>query len=387
MSLPAHLSTLVLLISAAIPRASASPSLTTDSKCGCYRTNGSEVGFFSNHRFFDFRSLDRYQHVPDVVTDKNSSSGAPVSSPYFESSDWKSMWQLQTWNNSLHSRADAAIPMYNSMSNVYIEPNGDGSSTPKTWLTLRTQRLPGFQTAAEFASEEKKYQFLSVRMFARTIGASGACTAMFTYRDSPELATVQEADLEVLTKDPRNNIRYTNQPSYTKDGDEIEAATENGTMPNGLDWTAWAVHRLDWTPNRSTWYIDGQKVASISFQAPRDPSHIIFNSWSDGGVWTGNMTMNDAAYLQIQWIDVVFNVTDTGDDATVVSRLGRLFRKDSSQTACNSVCSIDETPNSGQPVLLWGNGATRLLGQAGVVAWIPLLVVFVMLVSSANIFL
>lgn len=40
---------------------------------------------------------------------------------------------------------------------------------------------------------------------------------------------------------------------------------------------------MDWTPGVTTWYVDGQLASTIPFQAPRDPSQVMFNSWSDGG--------------------------------------------------------------------------------------------------------
>ena len=42
-----------------------------------------------------------------------------------------------------------------------------------------------------------------------------------------------------------------------------------------------------WTPGSSDWYVNGEQVASIQFQAPVDPALILFNSWSNGGEWSG----------------------------------------------------------------------------------------------------
>ena len=56
---------------------------------------------------------------------------------------------------------------------------------------------------------------------------------MFTYRDSDTLADVQEADIEFLTKGPRNKIQYTNQPSYSDDGDTFPEATRNASTSEG----------------------------------------------------------------------------------------------------------------------------------------------------------
>jgi beta-glucanase (GH16 family) len=247
-------------------------------------------------------------------------------------------------------------------------------------------RYKQYQSSAEFESISKAYHYLSVRMYARTFGAPGAITAMFTYKDSgnhTELTHVQESDLEIRTMDPKDKVQYTNQPSYSLKGDDVPAATRNATTPIKADWTQWSVHRMDWSPTATTWYIDGHNVASIAFQVPRDPSQLIFNTWSDGGIWSGNMSVGGSAYLQIQWIDVVYNSTgsekttdkrtpDKRDDDTVWS----LSKEKRDENGCQNVCSIDDSTTIGKPVLLQG-GASKIsgpiLGLGVAYVWIPLL--------------
>ncbi|KAM7202354.1 Concanavalin A-like lectin/glucanase domain containing protein [Naviculisporaceae sp. PSN 640] len=392
--LPA-VSSLVLLLLSTFPLVSGSPTLTEDSSCGCFVTNGTESSYFTKHKFFDFRSLTQYAGVPATITNPNESGTAAVTSQYFTSTEWTETWMVGNWNNSAGVRKDSRVLMVNSPNNVYIEANGDRNPSSQTFLTLRTQRLPEFQTAAEIESVSGGFRYLSVRMLARTIGAPGAITALFTYRHSDKIANVQEADLEIRTRDPRNTLQYTNQPSYTEDGDDIEEATQNATMPEGRDWTAWAVHRLDWSPTTTEWYIDGIKVANNSFQTPRDASKVILNAWSDGGEWSGNMTNFDAAYLQIQWLDITYNTTDEKtakfkrDEGDLLSGRddvgpqGALLARATDQGTCKVVCSIDETTNLGQPVMLWNNGAVRVAGKLdGVVSWIPSAAIFALFVLS-----
>ena len=71
---------------------------------------------------------------------------------------------------------------------------------------------------------------------------------------------------------------------------------------------------------------------------------IMFNSWSDGGSWSGNMTHNDKAKLQIQWIEMVFNNTDPA------------YAEPPRAGGCQNICSIDLTPTVGTPVLLTNAG-------------------------------
>lgn len=365
MRLPVSLTSLAILLSATAPLADAAePALTDDSKCGCYLSKGSDTTYFTNHRFFDFRNHAHHASIPPVIQKFEDTSGAARTSSYFNSTEWTDFWMLGSWDRTNNSRNDAAVKIVNSPNNVYLEANSESNASPKSWLTLRTQRLQSFQTAAEIESLSANFTFLSMRMLSRTMGDPGAIIAMFTYRDSKELSKVQESDLEIRTGDPKNLIHYTNQPSYTENGDLVPNATKNVTMPDGLTWTQWAVHRLDWTPKMTTWYINDKQVAQIEFQTPKDQSNIILNSWSDGGKWTGNMTAGQSAYLQLQWFEIVYN-------STVPQKKQKKQKRQQEEKRCNAVCSIDGTPELGTPVMLWNNGASELRG-GGLGIWLPL---------------
>jgi len=356
----------------------------SDAQCNCYFTNDSSSNYFTTHNFFDFRSLSQYAKVPAPIADPFDSSDADVVNDYFLAPGWANVWGIQRWNKSETVKSGAApVLMVNSPNNIYIEKNQDESPSSDTFLTMRTLRYEDYQSSAEFESVSKAYHYLSVRMYARTIGDPGAITAMFTYRDSGDptkLTSVQESDLEIRTMDPRDKVQYTNQPSYSLKGDDVPAATRNATTPVQADWTQWSVHRMDWSPTATTWYIDGHDVASIAFQVPRDPSQIIFNAWSDGGVWAGNMTVGGSAYLQIQWIEVVYN--STGNEKTTDKRsddaVWSLPHEKRDGGGCQNVCSIDDTTTTGMPVLLQG-GASKIsdhiLGFGVAYIWIPLLLV------------
>ncbi|KAM3544561.1 hypothetical protein ARSEF1564_002544 [Beauveria bassiana] len=358
--------------------AAAATETVEDSSCDCFLSNGTNPGYYAKHAFFDFRQLLQHAGVPDVVDDATSAASAPESSDFFTSDAWTSFWEVENWNNSngaaSNGRAntlsnDATIYMVNSPSNIYIAKaaddgdggGGGGGRDAVTFLTMRTKRLHDFQTAAEFQTADAGYQFLSLRMCARTVGAPGAVTAMFTYRGAADPARVQEADVEILTRGPRSVIRYTNQPSdLPADRGEIAEATRNATLPGGAAWSDWAVHRLDWTPERSVWYVDGREAASIAFQVPRDPAAVNFNAWSDGGSWSGNMTVGDEASLQIQWIEMLYNnSTDAGKQSAAVAASGsrtvsgrRIMRRSAKHHACKVVCTIDGVADVGKAALL-----------------------------------
>jgi len=201
---------------------------------------------------------------------------------------------------------------------------------------------------------------------------------MFTYlpNDNPQL--IQEADIEILTAGPRDMVQYTNQPSNDKNGNALPQATVNSTNPGTRDWTLWNTYRLDWMPKMTSWYVNGESVANISFQAPRDPSGLIMNMWSDGGSWTGNMSLYDEAYLQIQWIEVVYNTSGpyAGTSKRDVLGSAGFLEKRKGTPGCKVVCSVDEHVNvTGTPALLYNNTgmASRWRGEGiGGLAWIPM---------------
>jgi beta-glucanase (GH16 family) len=325
--------------------------LTTDSNCHCYKTNATTTNYFSHHQFFDFRSLQQYANVPKPIDNFDANAAAPPSSAFFSNSNFTNAWAIMNWNNTAllgldnTTLNDATVKMVNSPNNIYIERDEQQQQT--THLTLRTVRHAEFQSSAELESLSQGYQFLSVRMHARTKGAAGAVAAMFTYRPPPqpqEIALVQEADLEIRTRDPPTCVQYTNQPAWNSTSD-IPDATRNVTLPGGRRWSDWADYRMDWTPGSSTWFVNGQLASRITFQAPRDPAQVMFNTWSDGGSWSGDMQVGTEAYMQIRWIEMVYNITDPG-----AARPG----------GCRNVCSIDETSKVGTPVLMTGGGCPLL---------------------------
>ncbi|KAI0891834.1 glycoside hydrolase family 16 protein [Annulohypoxylon nitens] len=301
------------------------------SQCQCYRTNGTSPAYFAHYKFFDFRNIAN-PYVPGAIDNRAQALAAPVTHSYFNTSNFTNTWSIQAWVDSGN--------VYNeySKNDVYIESNTDSKPNSKTWLTLRTYRHPAsngnFQSSAEIQSISSTYQYVSMRMYARTKGASGAVTAMFTYKDAASEADVQEADTEFLTSDSTNEVHYTNQPG-TVNGVSRPNATKEVKISGS--WSNWRVHRYDWTPGKSDWYVDGEHTAQITYQAPVDPTTLLFNAWSDGGSWSGAMASGQSANLQIQWIELIYNNT----------------AEPSNYSYCNArnICSLDQGNTVGVPAL------------------------------------
>lgn len=188
-------------------------------------------------------------------------------------------------------------------------------------------------------------QYASIRLLARIRGNAGAVAGMFTYYND----TV-ESDIEILTQDSATRVEYSNQPTVDGKGDVIPGSNFNTSIAGGsTQWTDWNVYRLDWLPGRSAWYVNGQMAASTKVNVPEDESMVIVNMWSDGGFWSGNMSVGAEAELQIQWIEMVFNMPD----ADASSRRGK-----------GVVCSVDQvvgTPVRAEGVANGGAGGLSML--------------------------
>lgn len=95
--------------------------------------------------------------------------------------------------------------------------------------------------------------------------------------------------------------------------------------------------------------MNGEMAASTRVNVPADESMVVVNMWSDGGSWSGNMSVGDEAELQVQWIEMVFNMPD----ADASSRRGK-----------GVVCSVDElvgTPVRAEGVVNGSAGGFSML--------------------------
>ncbi|KAI6244591.1 hypothetical protein HI914_07459 [Erysiphe necator] len=327
-------------------------------KCDCFRTTGPSGGYFTNHMFQDFRKLPS-NDVPKLLTTTKDTTEAPVTNNFFKSEAWTKNWYIQHWNNTdSMNQTSATLLMVNSPNNVYIEKS---PSDPKqTWMTLRTARTPDFQSTAEIDTVTSNMLFLSVRYMARILGDPGACAGFFTYLPpGSDPTTVQEADIEILTGAPVNYVQFTNQPSFDDQGRELLQASKNTTVPKTNDYSQWNIWRMDWMPGQTSWYVNDVSVANISFQTPKDPAGLIMNMWSDGGLWTGNMSVGQSAYMNVQWIEIAYNTSghqhNNKRDINFQSSSSRLDKRE--PQLCEAVCSLDENVTTvGTPKLLYGFG-------------------------------
>ncbi|KAF2120695.1 concanavalin A-like lectin/glucanase domain-containing protein [Lophiotrema nucula] len=342
--------------------------------CSCYTFNSGDNSdspeYLQYYRFFDFRNLAngprQYIKAPPEVNSTQDQGDEDVWDANILNGDaWNVDWGIQNWSKP--ASEDFPTRMVNSPANVYVLQNED-SNDAFTFLTLRTSRLDDFQSAAEIENEQKNLMHCTMRMMARVVGSKGAVAGFFTFFDDDN-----ESDIEILTDDPRDMIRYTNQPALDKEGNEEPEASKN---PDNLPaWDDWQEHRIDWFEKNSYWYINNKQVASNTYSVPRKPSGLVINMWSDGGEWSGNMTVGDSAEFQIQWIELAFNTSgpvDGPEGGNNKRSMDLSKREDEKKKNCEVVCGIDNVKTKGTPEVLSIN---RSAAAGMTVSWGLLLVV------------
>lgn len=141
-----------------------------------------------------------------------------------------------------------------------------------THLTLRTHRSADSSSTAEVELVQPQLFHSSISVRFRVRGASGAVAGLFTY-----LNDENESDIEILTRDAPDRIRYTNQVSKDVYGRMAEGAATEASLPRGVVWTEWNTHRMDWTPGLSAWYVKDLFVVDTSTGVPQLPSYLILN--------------------------------------------------------------------------------------------------------------
>ncbi|CCX08486.1 concanavalin A-like lectin/glucanase domain-containing protein [Pyronema domesticum] len=304
------------------------PALASDPACTCYQSTSND--FFTSYAFHDFRLVSDYggrtpslsSNLPSTADDSTGISGDDIGtlqSGFIASSNqWNDSWSIQQWGKG--KADDTKYRMWNALSNVFIDKNTDGTKGAKTKLVLRTKRFGDWQSSAEVENKQKNLLYATTRFRARVKGASGAVAGLFYFRNNQN-----ESDIEILTRDQPSKIRYSNQPVLDKNGNEIKDASTlvdlnslaqvDGTAltdkRSTVSWEDWHTHRIDWVAGKSSWYVDGKLVLEKTYSVPTIPSYLTLNMWSDGGMWSGEMKPGHEAKLEIEWIEMAYNTTDT----------------------------------------------------------------------------
>ncbi|KAG0126367.1 hypothetical protein HOY82DRAFT_508686 [Tuber indicum] len=129
----------------------------------------------------------------------------------------------------------------------------------------------------------------------------------------------------------------------TTDGTQAEKLKKRKTPTAQIKYDDWHTHRMDWVHGESSWFVDGEHFLDKKYGVPTVASSFIMNLWSDGGVWSGNMTKGKSAYAEIEFVEMAFNTTgdDRGSSSSKVRRATR--------NKCDRICVIDDVAVVGTP--------------------------------------
>ncbi|KAK5089668.1 hypothetical protein LTR70_006523 [Exophiala xenobiotica] len=306
--------------------------------CGAYMVSGPDPGYFQHYHFSDFGSIPSVQDndftaAPPLVTSAENREGQPSTSSFFNQTTWQEYWSI---HDDVH-KPDSLLPSIYSDQNVFIARNSTRDAETDTYLTLRASRPGAFVSTAEIELNVDQVLYASLRarlrvlpnglsnLSAPTAGPaeyvadpdtgsdrshpvdSGAVLGLFFYHND-----TQESDIEILTRDPINQIHYTNQPDYDDSAhEEIAGASTEVTMPHDYVMTEWLDHRIDWFDGVSRWYINGDLVLDKTINTPSTPSTVFMNLWSNGGSWSGNMSVGAQVYVGVQYVELAYNTSQS----------------------------------------------------------------------------
>ncbi|KAF7528754.1 hypothetical protein G7054_g10067 [Neopestalotiopsis clavispora] len=272
--------------------------------CSAFATNGTAAAQYNYYRFYDFRNIpeDTWDSVKNATSPNNASAAASTADM-----GWSLDWQRR--EGLLYAgEGQNLLPIDYQMDKAALRTLAADEADPGVTTALgllSSRQYTDRHQSAGIDFNEDSILYLSLRVRARVTGAAGACTAFFTYAND-----TQEADIELLTRDEDHVVGFNTQPSIDIHGNYINATHFNTTLPNNATREQWIDYRMDWVEDAVVWYIDGVHMGNTTTNVPIEPSHLYITMWGNGGTWTENMTLGDSALLEIQWIEVAYNLSD-----------------------------------------------------------------------------
>jgi len=290
-----------------------------DCECGYQIADSNDTLFFTN--FLN----NTFAKAPDTTDDTGLIDALPD-------------WEVQEWGVPADPHNDAPLARQNRASNVWMKA-GELHLRQPGWSGT------GNVSVAELHSKVSDIFHGSFRMRYRVEqdngGKGGAVAGMFFYwNDSTE------TDIEILTNDGSNFVRYTNHPSVNlTTGDVI-----NGTLFKdhlAKPRTANQEQRFDWSSDVSRFYQDNILVQEIRKNVPAHDGTMMINVWSNGGSWSGPPATKNVT-MSISYINLYYNTTasDRGADDVFNKACAGAGGPSISK---NTLCTVDENNKSSAP--------------------------------------
>ncbi|KAF5666666.1 xyloglucan endo-transglycosylase [Fusarium heterosporum] len=183
-----------------------------------------------------------------------------------------------------------------------------------TSRNLRTQTIS--LPAPQQMTEVGNYQPEEVRV-AKISGPkdNNAVTALTFLSSRQNESSQQSSGMdfgdENILRQIDDIVGFNTQPTLDIRNKYIPGSHWNMSMPGNASWEAWNNYRMDWVADQVVWYTNGIEMANTSVNVPSVPCRLSVSLWGNGGTWTRNMTLGKSALLEVQWLEVAFNLSGT----------------------------------------------------------------------------
>lgn len=189
------------------------------------------------------------------------------------------------------------------------EAENGGDAGLRLWV--RGDHSHGYVEAAELASVRDDQLYGSFRIGMKLAGAgTGTCGAFFWFYNNS-----QEIDMEFLSKQFNNSQGAVNlvlqTPASLAHGYDASGTDEFRVAPLPFrPDDKFHEYRFDWTPNRVSFYVDGNWLYEMTENIPTEGGRMFLNHWSNGDpLWSAGPPSADTA-MTVSYVKAYFNSTE-----------------------------------------------------------------------------
>ncbi|KAF2188950.1 glycoside hydrolase family 16 protein [Zopfia rhizophila CBS 207.26] len=281
------------------------------------------------------------------------------------------------------------------------EAENGGDAGLRLWV--RGDHSHGLISSAEMAAVRNDSLYGSFRVGMKLSGAHGTCGAFFWFYNNS-----QEIDMEFLSKQFNESQGVVNlvlqTPMSVVHGYDASNTSDFKVQPLPFrPDQQFHEYRFDWTPERISFYVDGQWLHDMTQNIPMNPGHLFMNHWSNGDpLWSAGPPDQDTT-MTVSYVKAYFNSTDNARNDAFKSRCPTIdpakvcqipdqtvapdpSGPDSNKTAKTYFFSLDEGHAPGQTVYNTTNSTKKsgaISGYASSTSFSAYLPLFVALFSWA----
>ncbi|KAL9596498.1 MAG: hypothetical protein Q9219_005759 [cf. Caloplaca sp. 3 TL-2023] len=212
------------------------------------------------------------------------------------------------WEISNYFNAQKPYSLNHQKQNVISNPiTGNSSETanggdPGLQLVVRGPTpINSPVSAAELITKRKDMHYGSYRAAIKYTSEPGTCGSLFWYKSD-----TQEIDVELLSS--QNTDAFNDKPVNFVLHAEGPHDQDNPEVPI-QPFDGYHEYRFDWSPDKVSFYTDGQHIEDCTIGVPKLPGRIMFNHWSNGDPnWSKGPPAKDV-YMTVAYVKAYFNTT------------------------------------------------------------------------------